>query len=57
MASHVLTSRRVFARDLVSYTDAELDLYLEEHRFEGGASAIDIEDPEHLPDNFIQRLR
>ncbi|KUI70589.1 hypothetical protein VM1G_06061 [Cytospora mali] len=57
MASSERTSRKTFARDIVAYTDVELDLYLEGHRLEGGASAIDLEDPENLPDSFIQRLR
>lgn len=57
MASPMFTSRQVFARDLVSVTDAELDLYLEEHRLEDGAPDIDLEDPENLLDIFNQRLR
>lgn len=52
MTSPMFTSRQVFARDLVAVTDAELDLYLEEHRLEDGASDIDLEDPENLADIF-----
>ncbi|KAK3935963.1 putative ankyrin [Diplogelasinospora grovesii] len=56
MASPEETSLKIFARDLVAFTDAELDQYLDEHRLEGRALAIDVEDLENLPESFIQRL-
>ncbi|KUI62006.1 hypothetical protein VP1G_09129 [Cytospora mali] len=37
--------------------DSEIDRYLEEHRLDGGAMAVEVEDPENLPESFIQRLR
>lgn len=49
-----MASAHIICRDLVvylsRYADAELDLYtyLEERRLEGGASAIDLEDPQNL---------
>ncbi|KAK4150411.1 hypothetical protein C8A00DRAFT_18047 [Chaetomidium leptoderma] len=52
--------RAIRARDLVAYSDAELGRYLEEHRLEGGLSGaigVNVEDPENLPETFIQRLR
>ncbi|KAF2964035.1 hypothetical protein GQX73_g9536 [Xylaria multiplex] len=57
MASSECNPRRILARTLVSLNDAELDHYLEEHRLEGGAVSIDVEDPKNLPESFIQRLR
>ncbi|KAI0423527.1 hypothetical protein F5Y09DRAFT_336517 [Xylaria sp. FL1042] len=49
--------RKLFARDVVSYSDAELDRYLEEHTLENGTKIVDVEDPENLPESFINRLR
>ncbi|KAI0143500.1 hypothetical protein GGR57DRAFT_484021 [Xylariaceae sp. FL1272] len=57
MASYERETRKTFARDLVAFNDVELDQYLEEHRLEGGATTVDVEDPENLPESFIQRLR
>ncbi|KAI1421200.1 hypothetical protein F5Y12DRAFT_787643 [Xylaria sp. FL1777] len=57
MASSKPESPKIFARDLVAFNDAELDQYLEAHRLEGGATAVNLEDPENLPESFIQRLR
>ncbi|GAP92495.1 putative ankyrin [Rosellinia necatrix] len=57
MASYERESRKMFARDLAAFNDVELDQYLEEHRLEGGATTVDVEDPENLPESFIQRLR
>ncbi|KAF2191913.1 hypothetical protein K469DRAFT_735781 [Zopfia rhizophila CBS 207.26] len=45
-------SLKLFTRDLAAYSDAELDRYLEESR-----RVVEVEDPENLPDSFIQRLR
>ncbi|KAJ4303888.1 hypothetical protein N0V88_001487 [Collariella sp. IMI 366227] len=46
------------ACDLVALSDAELDYHLEQNRFDdGGLIDIDVEDPENLPEEFIQRLR
>ncbi|KAJ2897317.1 hypothetical protein MKZ38_004799 [Zalerion maritima] len=49
-------SRKLLARDIIAYNDAELDQYLEENHLNGGALAVDIVDPENLPESFIQRL-
>ncbi|KAI0008694.1 hypothetical protein F4779DRAFT_628283 [Xylariaceae sp. FL0662B] len=57
MASSQYTSRTILARDIVAYSDAELDRYLEERRFDDGAVDINVEDPENLSPSFIQRLR
>jgi hypothetical protein len=46
------------ARNLVALSDAELDRYLKQHRLDDGVAIdIDVEDPENLPESFIQRLR
>ncbi|KAF2189933.1 hypothetical protein K469DRAFT_683279 [Zopfia rhizophila CBS 207.26] len=52
MTSPEPISPKLFARDIAAYSDAELDRYLEETR-----RTVDIEDPENLPEDFIQRLR
>ncbi|KAF2254618.1 hypothetical protein BU26DRAFT_537334 [Trematosphaeria pertusa] len=52
MASSEISAPKLFARDIAAYSDAELDRYLEENR-----RYVDVEDPENLPDSFIQRLR
>jgi hypothetical protein len=42
----------------MSSCDAELDSYLEQHRRDDGVAVdIEVEDPENLPESFIQRLR
>lgn len=43
---------KVHARDIVAYSDAELDRYLDQRRF-GGPIVVDVEDPENLPESFI----
>ncbi|SPQ20562.1 d69b2386-a171-44d6-8e59-52cca8eefe89 [Thermothielavioides terrestris] len=45
------------ACDIIAYSDDELDRYLDEHRLDGGAIDVDVDDPENLPESFIQRLR
>ncbi|RWA03794.1 hypothetical protein EKO27_g11311 [Xylaria grammica] len=60
MASPECDPRKTYARDLVALSDVELDRYLEAHRLEGGATgaaAVVVEDPQNLPESFIQRLR
>ncbi|KAH8757881.1 hypothetical protein F5883DRAFT_428179, partial [Diaporthe sp. PMI_573] len=57
MVSSEPISRKYLARDVVAYSDAELDQYLEEHCLDGGPIVVDVEDPENLPESFIQRLR
>ncbi|KAH8746635.1 hypothetical protein F5883DRAFT_721544 [Diaporthe sp. PMI_573] len=57
MDSVEFTNPKYFARDVVAFSDAELDQYLEEHRLDGGAMFVEVEDPENLPQSFIQRLR
>ncbi|KAI0815427.1 hypothetical protein GGR55DRAFT_675044 [Xylaria sp. FL0064] len=54
MASSERESRKTFARDLVAFNNVELDQYLEEHRLEGGATTVDVEDPKNLPENRVQ---
>jgi hypothetical protein len=57
MASPESISRKYLASDVVAFSDAQLDQYLEEHRLDGGAMVVEVEDPENLPQSFIQRLR
>ncbi|KAH8747275.1 hypothetical protein F5883DRAFT_653602 [Diaporthe sp. PMI_573] len=58
MASTQNSSRRVLARVIAAYSDVELDQYLKKCRLQGGgATVVDVEDPENLPESFIQRLR
>lgn len=57
MASSEPTASKYFACDVAAYSDAELDHFLEEHRLDGGAMVVEVEDPENLPQSFIQRLR
>ena len=57
MASSEYTSSTLLARDVVAYSDAELDRYLDEQSLEGGATVVHVKDPENLPQSFIQRLR
>ncbi|OJD28529.1 hypothetical protein ACJ73_00056 [Blastomyces percursus] len=45
-------SPKLFARNITAYSDAELDRYLEDNR-----GIVELEDPENLPETFIQRLR
>ncbi|KAF2189914.1 hypothetical protein K469DRAFT_683268 [Zopfia rhizophila CBS 207.26] len=52
MTSSPPLSPKLFARDLAAYSDAELDRYLEE-----SGRVVEVEDPENLPESFIQRLR
>lgn len=52
------TSHTISARVMAAYSDAKLDKYFDEHRLAGGAATIVVvEDPENLPESFIQRLR
>ncbi len=48
---------KLYARDLVAFSDAELDAYLKQRRHESGITQIAIHDPSNLPESFIQRLR
>lgn len=45
------------AHEIAAFSDIELDQYLDEHRLGSGGVDIDVEDPENLPESFIQRLR
>ncbi|KAI0541774.1 hypothetical protein GGR58DRAFT_386548 [Xylaria digitata] len=57
MSSPGREPRKLFACEIVSFTDVELDKYLEERRAQCGITVVDVEDPENLPESFIQRLR
>lgn len=57
MASSPAASRMLLAADLLAFSDAELDRYLEEHRLDGGAMAVEVEDPQNLTESFVERLR
>ena len=57
MASSECTPRKFYAHELAAYSDAELDQYLDEHRHGSGPMVVEVEDPENLPEIFIQRLR
>jgi hypothetical protein len=49
---------KLYARDLVALSDADLDVFLAQLRAEGGGIAIiAVEDPQNLPTAFIERLR
>ncbi|KAK4139367.1 uncharacterized protein C8A04DRAFT_40783 [Dichotomopilus funicola] len=49
---------KIRAADLVVLSDTALGSYLNEDRLDGGvAICIDVEDPENLPESFIQKLR
>lgn len=50
-------TRKLLARDIVAYNDAELDEYLEESSNNGGLRTVTVEDPENLPESFLNRLR
>lgn len=50
-------ARKLLARDIVAYNDAELDEYLEESSKNGGLRTVTVEDPENLPESFLNRLR
>ncbi|AEO71090.1 uncharacterized protein THITE_2123116 [Thermothielavioides terrestris NRRL 8126] len=47
------THEKVCARDIVAHSDAELNRYLDEHRPDGGAIDLDVDDPGNLPESFI----
>lgn len=57
MASSECTPRMMCAHEIAAFSDIELDQYLDEHRLGSGGVDIDVEDPENLPESFIQRLR
>ncbi len=57
MAASSQTPSKILARDIVAYTNEELDGYLAEHTREGGAVVVAVADPENLPESFLQRLR
>jgi hypothetical protein len=61
---------KLFARDIARYSDAELDQYLEANGRSGfppnfmvskvakfTQRLVDVQDPENLPEDFIQTLR
>ena len=57
MAASSQTPRKILARDIVAFTDEELDRYLAEHTQQGGEVVIAVADHENLPESFLQRLR
>lgn len=58
MATSQHTSETIPARVIATYSDAELDKYLNDHRLgNGGPTIVNVEDPENLPESFIERLR
>ncbi|KAI0976493.1 hypothetical protein F4678DRAFT_417362 [Xylaria arbuscula] len=57
MASLECKAGKWLARDLVALSDVELDRYLEQNRLECGVRVVDVEDPENVPESFIERLR
>ncbi|KAI1172980.1 hypothetical protein F4777DRAFT_601119 [Nemania sp. FL0916] len=52
MANLRSKTQKPLASELVALDDRELDRYLEDH-----LRTIEVEDPENLPESFIQRLR
>ncbi|KAI1306664.1 hypothetical protein F5Y03DRAFT_354120 [Xylaria venustula] len=57
MTSLECKARKWLARDLIALSDVELDQYLEQNRLECGVRVVDVEDPENVPESFIERLR
>ncbi|KAH6627387.1 hypothetical protein F5144DRAFT_271580 [Chaetomium tenue] len=47
----------LLAGEVAEFTDAELDQYLEASRLPNGDRMVEVEDPDNLPESFIQRLR
>ncbi|KAJ9137658.1 hypothetical protein NKR23_g8955 [Pleurostoma richardsiae] len=47
-----MAASKLLAREIAAYDDAELDRYLEE-----SGRLVRVQDPENLPESFIQRLR
>lgn len=47
----------LLASQVAAFTDAELDQYLEASRLPNGDRMVEVEDPDNLPESFIQRLR
>lgn len=43
---------RLWAREIVSFSDSELDQYLKQNN-----RIVRVHDPNELPESFIQRLR
>ncbi|KLJ13206.1 hypothetical protein EMPG_11860 [Blastomyces silverae] len=52
MASPEPNRPKLFARDIISYTDSELDQYLKDN-----SRIVTVQDPQNLTEEFIQRLR
>lgn len=52
-----MTQRLLLASEVVAFTDAELDQYLEASRLPNGDRMVQVVDPDNLPDIFINRLR
>ncbi|PGG98115.1 hypothetical protein GX51_06964 [Blastomyces parvus] len=52
MASPGPNRPKLFARDIISYTDSELDQYIKDNN-----RIVTVEDPQNLTEDFIQRLR
>ncbi len=53
MADQALAPEKLYARDLVVMSDAELDSYLERHRTASGLVVLEIHDPKNMPDSLI----
>ncbi|KAF2967485.1 hypothetical protein GQX73_g6099 [Xylaria multiplex] len=49
--------RKLQACEIVAFSNAELDRYLQERRVQCGITTVKVEDPKNLPESFIQRLR
>ncbi|KAK3296497.1 uncharacterized protein B0H64DRAFT_374577 [Chaetomium fimeti] len=47
----------LLASEVAAFTDTELDQYLEAGRLPNGDRMVEVEDPDNLPESFIQRLR
>ena len=52
MANDTNEDEALLARDLVAFSDVELDDYLDRT-----AHKVTVSDPENLPESFINRLR
>ena len=56
-SARIMPPKLLLASEVVAFTDAELDRYLEANRLPNGDRMVEVEDPDNLPESFIQRLR
>ncbi|KAI1170349.1 hypothetical protein F4777DRAFT_569465 [Nemania sp. FL0916] len=52
-----MATKLPFASEVSAYSDAELDQFLDASRLPNGHRVVTVQDPDNLPESFIQRLR